>query len=69
MKGVLLWLVHGACRAGTRDFCPALAALVVPVQNIFSLTKTLLYFISFVPIAQQPGQAVVPGRLSVGMCL
>ncbi len=28
--------VRWACRAGTRDFCSALAALVVPVQNIFS---------------------------------
>ncbi len=33
---VLPWLVHWACRAGTRDFCPASAALVSPVQNIFS---------------------------------
>ncbi len=33
MKGFFLgW----ACRAGTRDFCSALAALIGPVQNIFS---------------------------------
>ncbi len=29
------WLVHWTCLAGTRDFCPALAALDAPVQNIF----------------------------------
>jgi hypothetical protein len=28
MKGVLPRLVHWACHAGARDFCPALAALV-----------------------------------------
>jgi hypothetical protein len=28
MKGVLSWLVFRACRAGTGDFCSALAALV-----------------------------------------
>jgi hypothetical protein len=26
MKGVLRWLVRWACRVGTRDFCPVLAA-------------------------------------------
>jgi hypothetical protein len=36
-KGLLPWLVNWACcHAGTRDFCSALAALVSPVQNIFS---------------------------------
>ncbi len=34
---------------GTRDFCPALAALVFLVQNIFFLTAH--YFNSFVPIS------------------
>ncbi len=48
------------CRYNTRDCWPALAALVGPVQNIF---------ISFVPTAQEAGQAVVPGRLSLNMCL
>ncbi len=33
MNGVLSWLVRWALHAGTRDFCPALAALVSPVQN------------------------------------
>jgi hypothetical protein len=34
MKGVLPCLVRWACRAGTRDFCSALAHLVDRVQNI-----------------------------------
>jgi hypothetical protein len=50
MKGALLWLICCAFHACTRDFCPALAALVGPVQNIFFLT--VHYFNSFVPIAQ-----------------
>jgi hypothetical protein len=36
-----------ACRAGTRDFCSALAALVGPVQNIFSLTVRYTLSIPF----------------------
>jgi hypothetical protein len=51
MKGVLPWLVRRACRAGTRDFFPALTALVGPVQNTFFRQRTLFYFI--VPVAQQ----------------
>ncbi len=35
---------------------------LVPIQTIFSSPYTT-YFRSFVPIAQQVGQAVVPGRL------
>jgi hypothetical protein len=58
MTGVLPWLVRWACRAGTRHFGPALAALVAPEPNIFFLT--VHYFNSFVPIAQQAGQVVVP---------
>jgi hypothetical protein len=38
MKGVLPWLVRCARPAGTKDFYPALAALIIPVQNIFLLT-------------------------------
>jgi hypothetical protein len=41
MKGVLSWLVHWARCASTRDFCPALAALVGPVQNICSSPYTV----------------------------
>ncbi len=68
MKGLLPWLVRSARCAGTRDFCPALAALVGLVQKKFS-HRTLLYFTSFVSIAQQAGQAVLPGRLSLNMCI
>ncbi len=64
MKGVLSWLV---CRASTRDFLSALAALVSQVQNIVFLA--VHYLNSFFPIAQQAGQAVVLGRLSLSMCL
>ncbi len=67
MKGVLSWFVRWACRAGTRDFCSSLAALVGLVQNIFFLT--VHYLISFVPIAQQAEQAAVLGRLSLSVCL
>ncbi len=63
MKGVLPWLVCWACRAGTRDFCPALGALVDPVQNNFFLT--IHYFNSFVLITQKTLQAVLLGRLSL----
>ncbi len=34
---VIPWLVRWTCRAGTRDFCPALAARVGPVQKYFFL--------------------------------
>ncbi len=51
-----------AHRVGTRDFYPVLVAVASPAQNIFSLT--VHYFPSFVP-----GQAVVPRRLSLNMCL
>ncbi len=55
----LPWLVRWTRRAGTNRFCPALAALVSPVQNII--------FTLLVHIAQQPGPAGVLGRLS--LCL
>jgi hypothetical protein len=67
MKGVLPWLVLWVCRAGTRDFCSALAALVGSVQNIFPIP--VHYFISFVSNARQDGQAAVLDRLSLSMCL
>jgi hypothetical protein len=38
MKGVLPWLVRWACRFSIRNFCPALAALVGPVQNMLFLS-------------------------------
>jgi hypothetical protein len=46
MKGVLPWLICWACRAGTRDFGPALAALVGPLQNIIFPRRTLIQFIN-----------------------
>jgi hypothetical protein len=67
MNWVIPWLIRWACRAGTRDFGPALAALVGPVQNIFF--RTVHYFTSFVPIIQHAGQAVVPHCLSLTMYL
>jgi hypothetical protein len=44
MKGVPPWLVRWARRTGTRDVCPALAALVGRDQNIFS-HRTLFHLI------------------------
>jgi hypothetical protein len=61
MKGILPWLVRWAGRAGTIDF-----SLVSSVQNI--IFRTAHYFTLVVPIAQQPGQAGVPGRLSLNLC-
>jgi hypothetical protein len=52
------------CRAGTTDFYSAFDALFSLVQNIFSY-----YFNLCVPIAQQPGHAVVQGRLSLNLLI
>jgi hypothetical protein len=49
MIGILPWLVHWPRRASTIDFCPALAALVSPVQNIIFLTAH--FFTLVIPIA------------------
>ncbi len=66
MKRALPWLVRCACRAGTRDVCSALTALVGSTKY---LLLAVHYFNSFVPIAQQAGQAALLGRLSLIMCL
>jgi hypothetical protein len=66
-RRILPWLVRWAYRTGTRVFCSALAALVGLAQNIFFLT--IHFFNSFVPIAQQTGQAAVLGRLSRSVSL
>jgi hypothetical protein len=50
MKGVLPLLFSLALHAGIKEFCPALAALVGPVQKYFFLT--IHYLNSLVPIAQ-----------------
>jgi hypothetical protein len=62
MKAVLPWLVRWTSHAGARDLCSALAALVGPVQNIFSSPYTF-------SIPLQAGQSAVLGRLSLSMCL
>jgi hypothetical protein len=68
MKGILPCLVRWACRAGTRDFLSCLGCSSQPVKNVFSLTAHYLLFYVF-HIAQQSGQAVVPGHLSLSMCI
>ncbi len=60
MKGVLPWLVRWARHARTRDFCPALAALVSPVQNVFQFMCTH---------RPETWAGVMQGRLSVNVCL
>jgi hypothetical protein len=60
-------MIRWACCAGTRDFCSPLAAVVGPIQNYIFLI--VLCSNSFVPIAQQAGQAAVLGRLSLCVCL
>ncbi len=47
-KEVLLWSVRWALRVGTRDFCPALAVLVGPIQIHFTSSKpsTNIFFTS-----------------------
>jgi len=41
MKGVLPWLPGWACRASTRDFCSAWAALVGLIKNYFCSHRSL----------------------------
>ncbi len=71
------WSTYGRCHSfcslvgSLGSLCPykrfrtCLGCLVSPVQNIIFLTER--FFTLLVPIAQQPGQAVVFGRLS--LCL
>jgi hypothetical protein len=59
-------MVYLALLAGTKGFCPSVAALFSPIKNI--LFFTVHYFNTFVPIVQQAGQAVVQGRLSLNVC-
>jgi hypothetical protein len=58
IKEVFPWLVRWACRAGTRDFCSALATSAVPVQNIFVPIH--------IKLAKQASRAGLP---SLFMCL
>jgi hypothetical protein len=62
------WLVSWSRHASTKDFFPALAALASSVLNIF-FPHCVHYFNLCVPFAQQPGKAVVQGRLSLNVCL
>ncbi len=64
LQGALPWFVRWIRRAGTRDFY-ALDALVSKVQKKIFL---VVYYLR-VPIAQQPGQSVGQGRLSLNVCL
>jgi hypothetical protein len=48
-------------------FCPALAALSRSSTKYLFPHHTLFHLIC--PLAQQAGQAAVPGRLSLNMCL
>jgi hypothetical protein len=43
MKGVRPWLVPWACRAGKRDFYPALAALFQPSKKDFFCYRALFH--------------------------
>jgi hypothetical protein len=52
----------------SRDFYPALAALVSLVKQKFPY-RTLFQSMCLHRLAQQPGQAVVQGRLSLNVCL
>ncbi len=67
MKGSFLGWFVGLVVPVQEIFVLAFAAPVGQVHNIFSFT--VHYFNSFVPIAQQAGQTVVLGRLSLSMCL
>ncbi len=66
---VLPWLVRWARRAATRDFYSALAVLASPEQNIFFLAAHFFHFMCPHRPATWGGQLVVPGRLSLNMCL
>jgi hypothetical protein len=61
MKAVFPWLVHWACRAGTRYF--------LLHWLLKSAHYKIFFFNSFVPIAHQAEQTVVLGRLSLSMYL
>ncbi len=66
LKQAHLWLVRCSRVCRYRRFCSALAALVGQYIYFF---PTVHYYTSFFPIVQQAGLAVVPGRLSLPMCL
>ncbi len=55
------------CRAGTRDFCSAWAALVGQYKKIFPRHYIISVHLS--PSTRKAGQAVVQGCLSLTACL
>jgi hypothetical protein len=57
MKGILPWLVRWALCARERDLCPALAALVGPVQIFISSPYSISIHLSPVPTELGTGQA------------
>ncbi len=67
MKGVLPWLVRWARHYGKRDFYPALAALVSPVQNIFSSPYTFSIYVFTSP--SHLGRQSCRAELSLNVCL
>ncbi len=72
IKVVLPCLVHWALRAGTRDFYPALAALIGPVQNIFASAYTFSIYVPPSPsnLGRQPCMAAYLCLcVSVSTCL
>jgi hypothetical protein len=60
------WLVHGLV-VPVQEIFSGLGCSSCPVQNIFF--RLTLFQLTFVPIAQQAGQAVVLGRLSLNVSL
>jgi hypothetical protein len=63
MKAVLFWLVRWALVLPAQEIFILPWLLLSAQYNIFFPHRTLFTF--FVPIAQQAGQAVVQGRLSL----
>jgi hypothetical protein len=63
----LVGLLGLSCRYKRVLFC--LGCSSRPSTKYFFLTVLVHFFTSFVPIAQQAGQAAVLGRLSCNMCL
>jgi hypothetical protein len=61
------WVVRWACRTGTRDFCSVLAALVGPVQNIFSSPKTIQFLCPHCPANWEGNRAGLSVSLYVSL--
>jgi hypothetical protein len=64
------WLVRWARRAGTWPVQETWLLSALSAQyKLFTSSPYTTYFNLCVPIAQQPGHAVVQGRLSLNVCL